>query len=387
MRTDLEIELGAMPMYWRVNEAVSIGHSMIPPRYAFRFESCAKTGLVTQATSPRLLEILERIYKEEHNVGYLQDGHMLSQRYGEDLLRFIFGQIAGLNVRKVMEIGCGGCYILERLAANGFDVMGIDPSPIAARKGLEKNIPIVPEFFLSAEIPGVFDLILQADVLEHVSDPAGFLMKQKAQLSKQGMIIISVPDCTASVELGDVSMALHQHLNYFSIDSLAEVVRAAGLEVMAIEAAKYGGSLYCCAKQSSQAASVEDPSDVATRIPSEFFENASRKLVEFRKLLEKLASERKTVGFYVPLRAVPYLGHLSSFSRYRFFDDTPHWHQKYIDGLDAPIENFRDLLENPVDELFIMSLTFGGVIQQKVADAGFTGRITTLPHFLGGTAF
>jgi len=50
------------------------------------------------------------------------------------------------------------------------------------------------------------------------------------------------------MEKGELSMAMHQHLNYFDTESLRNTVEAAGLKVLRIEVAKYGGSLYCCAQ-------------------------------------------------------------------------------------------------------------------------------------------
>ena len=84
----------------------------------------------------------------------------------------------------------------------------------------------------------------------------------------------------------------------------------------------------------------------------------------------------------MPLRAMPYLAHLPSFRGLRIFDDTPHWHELFFDGADVPVENFEDFRMKPVDDLFIMSLTFGEVVRSKLLalDSGTT--ITTLPDFL-----
>ena len=242
---------GEMPVYWRVRERVTDTHPFIPSRTAFSFAFDTGLGLVRQSTSPRLLSILKAIYEAEHNVGYLQDGHMFSKGYGDDLLGFIDRTVAGRGINSVVEIGCGGCYILEKLARDGFEVMGIDPSPVAASKGSEKGIKVVSDFYPSARATGPYDLILHSDVLEHVDDPVGFLRQQRNQLREDGIVIVSTPDCTRSIELGDVSMALHQHLNYFDEDSLAFAVTSAGLHVLNVERARNSGAR-CTAAQSAR---------------------------------------------------------------------------------------------------------------------------------------
>lgn len=373
------LALGDMPLYWRVRERREDTHPAIPSRIAFCFDLDRDLGLVRQDVSARLLSILKAVYEEEHNVGYLQDGHMFSKGYGDDLLDFINRTVAGRGIRSVVEIGCGGCYILEKLAGYGLEVMGIDPSPVAALKGAEKGIKVVPDFYPSANATGLFDLILHADVLEHVDDPVGFLKLQRNQLSEGGIVIISVPDCTRSIGLGDVSMALHQHLNYFDEDALAFVVAAAGLHTLAVEPAKFGGSLYCSAVRRGPPASAAAKRGTAGE---KFMRRAAFEVERFRGEIDSLLSRKRSVGFYMPLRAMPYLAHLPSFRGLRIFDDTPHWHGHFFDGVDVPVENFEDFRIKPVDDLFVMSLTFGEIVRSKVEALGSGANITTLPDFL-----
>ena len=83
------------------------------------------------------------------------------------------------------------------------------------------------------------------------------------------------------------------------------------------------------------------------------------------------------MGFYVPLRALPYISKLEVYDGFRFFDDTDHWHMNAFDGIDVPIENFEDLNRNPVTDLVIMSLTFGERIKTKVFEQ-FNSKINVL---------
>lgn len=82
--------------------------------------------------------------------------------------------------------------------------------------------------------------------------------------------------------------------------------------------------------------------------------------------LFKIISNNESLGFYVPLRALPYISALNLKYSYRFFDDTPHWHNKYFDGINVKIENFSDLVKAPVENLIICSLTFDKVIFKKI---------------------
>ena len=67
---------------------------------------------------------------------------------------------------------------------------------------------------------------------------------------------------------------------------------------------------------------------------------------------------------------------------YRLFDDTSHYRNSFFDGCDVKIENFNDLVKNPVDHLFIMSFPFGKKIKSRVINKIPSQKITLLKDFL-----
>ena len=375
-----QVDLHDMPFYWRIRRSAAEKHRSIPARLPYSFALVPELNLVIEKRSDTLLACLKEVYEAESNIGFLQDGHTLSKGYGGDFLDFIQRQAGSRSLRKIVEIGCGGCYLLERLKAAGYDVTGIDPSPIAIAKGKEKGIRVIPHFFPSPEIDFKADLMLHVDVLEHVSDPAGFLRQQKDGLNPGGFLIANVPDCTASIACGDISIASHQHLNSFDDRSLYNTMVAAGLEVVTIEKSKFGGSLY------GLASVKKPPAAFHVSVPEEnsrnFLAKAAGAQARFEQLAKPLLDQGRSVGFYMPLRAIPYLASIRAAGGYRLFDDIGHWHRGYIDGLDVPIENFDDLVRRPVDHLFIMSLTFGDTVRNKVLAKCPGIRVTTLKGML-----
>jgi 2-polyprenyl-3-methyl-5-hydroxy-6-metoxy-1,4-benzoquinol methylase len=354
-----------LPFYWRLKEkgAICPVPELVPFVYAFD----EGLQLLIQKRDHATLEYLKTIYKEDANIGYLQDANEIAKPYGTDFSRFVETSLGkwGVHVRKVLELGCGGCTILNELKTSGYDVVGIDPGPLAAREGKRRGIEVINSFFPTSEFEEMMDFIFHNDVLEHVDDPVGFLQAQRKQLSPNGLIITAVPDCSDGVMTGEISMTMHQHLNYYDLDSLKNVFEAAGLEVLAIERALYGGSIYCCARNSI------NPLRYDQKTGFEKFHNFTTCAKNnIAKLSEEVNSCRKTdgsLGFYAPLRALPYLAILGMRNGFRFFDDTSHWYGRCFDGVDVPIENFNDLKARPVDSLYIMSTTFGDRILDRIA--------------------
>jgi len=358
------MKIDRLPFYWRLKEKRS--PNIVPDYQPFQFDFIESLQLIIQKRDAEVLGRLEEIYKAEYNIGYLQDANEIAKPYGKDFMDFIEKVLAtwGQEVRHILEVGCGGCTILAGLKDKGYKVIGVDPSPIALRDGARKGIEVIGDFFPSDKFREKVDLIFHSDVQEHVSDPVQFLKNQREQLNEGGLIIISLPDCNEGVEKGEISMAMHQHLNYFDTESLRNTVEAAGLSVMTIEVAKYGGSLYCCAQRSGNNKYVLK----SGRSKFEAFnKKVERNLTSISNELKKIFSEpNRTVGFYVPLRALPYVSFVGKYEGFRFFDDTHHWYNKAFDGTEVYIENFEDLRKKPVTNLFIMSLTFGDVIKSKV---------------------
>jgi 2-polyprenyl-3-methyl-5-hydroxy-6-metoxy-1,4-benzoquinol methylase len=370
-----------LPLYWRLKSRTA-EQNIVPDFYPFEFEFNESIQMISQKVSSELEGYLEVIYRAEYNIGYLQDDNIIAKGYGTDFKLFMdsFVNDKTYDVSSILEVGCGGCTLLEQYKQDGFEVLGVDPSPIALKAGIEKNIDIVPEFFPSTKISKEYDAIFHSDVLEHVTDPIKFLADQKNQLSVNGLVFISIPDCNESIAKGDISMIIHQHINYFDNESLRNCIEASGLKVISIQTAKYGGSLYACAQNSNE---QHFEQKIGQDKYDEFIElthSCSSKLTTY---IKDSITAGESLGFYAPLRALPYISLLGLTENIRFFDDTHHWYDCAFDGVNVYIENFADLQKEPVDNLIICSLTFGEVIKNKILRSPANIKeIKTLGEFL-----
>ena len=129
-------------------------------------------------------------------IGYIRDKALTQLGLPDDLQPF-----AGL---KILDIGCGGGLLSEPMARLGASVTGIDVS--------EKNIKIATAHLLKsgldvdyknitveelAESGEKFDIILNMEVIEHVSDINLFLKSCATLLKPGGIMFISTINRTA----------------------------------------------------------------------------------------------------------------------------------------------------------------------------------------------
>lgn len=102
-------------------------------------------------------------------------------------------QLAGLEGKKVLDVGCGGGILSESMAARGADTTGIDLSDKALKvaklhlleSGNQVDYRKITVEMLAQELPNHFDIVTCMEMLEHVPDPAS-VIQACADLTKPG---------------------------------------------------------------------------------------------------------------------------------------------------------------------------------------------------------
>lgn len=363
------IRLSKLPFYWRVKNHIH-DRSPVPDYLPLELAYDERLGLFMQKRNTRVLKYLNTIYTKTPNIGHNQEISNWKNYYGNDLYDFIIESVKQNSkpIRNILEIGSGGCAILYRLKKLNFHVLGIDPSPFSRREGNKMGIQVIQDFFPSKNIHDSFDLIYHSNVLEHITDPLACLISQYKQLNPGGLLIMAVPDCTGPLKHGDTSILYHQHLSYFDAHSLRTIVRLAGFSHIRVKKATFGGNLYCVAQKINRKV-IQIPQNFnnSKKILTAFTDKHETLRGNFALYIHRILHDKmRSLGFYAPLRALPYLTELNLRSGYRFFDDTSYWHNKYFDGVNIPFENFEDLKKHPVTDILIMSPTFSKIIASKI---------------------
>ena len=376
--TRSKILINKLPFFWRLRDSLN-QQNVVPDFMPFEFDYDEHLNLIIQKRNNNTRKYLKKIYQENFNIGNIQESGYWSTDYADDFIRFLNFSISNRTskVTSILELGCGGCVLLKILKDQGYKVVGIDPSRFAVKAGRKRGVKVIQDFFPTKELREKFDLIFHSDLIEHVTEPVEFLKLQRRQLKADGILVVATPDCTESITRGDISMILHQHWNYFDKESLENTVKEAGFYNIHIEKAKYGGNLYCFAEKTRKPKKVGSKTDFKKDKYLRFSSKQIRLTASLKRYVDKrISDERKTLGFYAPVRAFPYLAGMNLYQGFRFFDDNSYWHLKYFDGIGVTVENFNDLRKNPPTNLIIMSPTFGDDIEQRIVKY-FSGKIKT----------
>lgn len=162
--------------------------------------------------------------------------------YFEDInwgLLRLWGGRRGLDV---LDAGCGFGTTSQRIRAAGNRVTGVESNPEAVRLAEERLDEVIDADLQNVDALGDrrFDVIIFADVLEHLAWPASVLKRYVQFLKPHGSIIVSLPNVGLwSVRLGlmfgrfhyvDSGVLDRTHLRFFTRSSAVQLLRDAGLE-------------------------------------------------------------------------------------------------------------------------------------------------------------
>uniref|UniRef100_UPI0035CC1C98 bifunctional 2-polyprenyl-6-hydroxyphenol methylase/3-demethylubiquinol 3-O-methyltransferase UbiG n=1 Tax=uncultured Sphingomonas sp. TaxID=158754 RepID=UPI0035CC1C98 len=164
------------------------------------------------------------------------DTHWLGDEAG-------FAPLAG---KRALDVGCGAGLLCEPLARLGARVTGLDAAAenvaAAAAHAAQSGLAIAYRTGSVEDLHGeTFDLVTSLEVIEHVTDPAGFVAGLAAALAPGGLLVLSTPNRTALSRLalitlgeglGQIPRGTHDWHKFLTPDTLTELVEAAGLKVV-----------------------------------------------------------------------------------------------------------------------------------------------------------
>jgi len=149
--------------------------------------------------------------------------------------------------RRVLDVGCWrgdtGRVLMER----GCTVSGFEVDPEAAAQAAEVlddvRIGDLNAVALSEVFRGeLFDVVIFADVLEHVLDPEGVLADACSLLAADGRVVISIPNVghgslrlahlQGRWDMTDTGLLDRTHIKFFTRQSLVALVTNCGFEIV-----------------------------------------------------------------------------------------------------------------------------------------------------------
>jgi len=175
----------------------------------------------------------------------------------------VVGVVSALIPRgaRVLDVGCGTGSVSTHIMRNcGATLVGVEPDAARASLARSRGVDVKADFLTPDVIRqlGWFDIVLFADVLEHLAEPLQLLTLAKAALAPGGKIIASVPNIAhwsvrADLLRGrfvyrDCGIMDATHLRWFTDANLRRLFEAGGLTIEALRVTA-GVDLQCYSEQ------------------------------------------------------------------------------------------------------------------------------------------
>ncbi len=232
------LDLGYIPLANSLSSDIRVPDEKFPLRVAF----CKNCSLVqiTDIVPPEKL-FREYVYLSSLSQTFLRHAKELSEK----LIR-----LKNLNEDSfVVEIGSNDGYLLQYFVERNIPVLGIEPAINVAEIARQKGIPTISEFFnyeFACELSShkKADVIIANNVLAHIPDIDSTIRGVRQLLKEDGIFVAEFPYVKDLIEKNEFDTIYHEHVYYFSLTSIKNIIESRGLVFIDFEWLPiHGGSL------------------------------------------------------------------------------------------------------------------------------------------------
>lgn len=149
---------------------------------------------------------------------------------------------------RLLDVGCGMGSFVAMAAAWGFDAFGTEPNDCIAQHGRTLGRRIQTEYWTGRiNAPGTFSVITAHDVIEHLTDPNGFMATMREVLTDDGLLVIDTPEWDGSMDNRHIKPK--EHICLYSEGALRNILERAGFKVVGMHRPLNGSigklAMYC----------------------------------------------------------------------------------------------------------------------------------------------
>lgn len=378
------IDLGLLPL----SNNLCLTADEQPDRYPLKVLLCQFCGLSQLSiVVDRELLFSHYVYRSSINRGYVTHCRAmaadLKEKYSLTDKSFVIdiaGNDGALLRQFQNEIGCM--------------VLNVDPAENLYKICEESGVRMFCTFWgidaakhIAANWHQKADIITATNVFAHVDNVLEFIEAAKLVLAPNGKLILEFPYLIDFIENREFDTIYFEHLSYFSIRPLLNLVNDCGLNIESVTRQDiHGGSVRVTIGTGEADYSVKDFVRMESfyrsmDIYKEFESAVSETIKEFRENLHNLPG--KVAAFAASAKGNTLLNCAGDCSPIKYIvDQTPEKIGKFAPGVQIPIVDMEHMKDNMPDYLIILSWNFATEIMLKCKLNGFSGKfIIPIPQW------
>lgn len=263
--------------------------------------------------------------------------------------------------KQFLDIGCGVGHYLT-LAREHFEtVCGVEPSFSSAHAARRRGFTVIHDYFHDGlRFESGFDAISMIEVLEHLEQPAEVFACAARRLNEGGVLLAEVPNGQRIFEKCLYYNLCTDHIQYFSVPSLTQMAKGAGLTVLCVQEAADPNVLELYARKAAPA--------------RDSFGERRQRHVE--KMISQIPKDAHVAAWGAGAEALCFLAMLEGNIQIRcLFDSDQNKHGHNIARI--PIVKPTGEKVRTFDTIILFANAHKQQIQGQLAQLGFTGRLLT----------
>jgi novobiocin biosynthesis protein NovU/D-mycarose 3-C-methyltransferase len=287
---------------------------------------------------------------------------------------------AGAAGQLAVEFGCNDGVLMRPLIQAGAKAVGVDPSDVALHASLEQGWPLIPQYFTAdvgrqiAARYGRAHLVVGVNVLAHADDLHDIMRGVEALLADEGHFVFEVHYQGDLISLVQYDTVYHEHLCYYSLRSLGELLRPHALRIAGVTHIPiHSGSVRVTAVRAESA--YPESAEVGRMLEAErewdvelFRSRVEARRAALRRLVLRLKAKGRRIAAYGAAGRVTillnYCGLDGGLIDY-VVDASPLRQGRYVPGVGVPIVAPARFHEEPPDYAIMTAWNYEAEIVSK----------------------
>lgn len=333
----------------------------------------------------------EKYYGDyQYSTGHSVFTKEFMDRYASFLIDiFVFNN--GRPPKSSLEIGSGDGMQLQQFVRQGvLDVLGIEPSDYLAKIAEESAIPTIIDLFGMKTVEKLnkkFDICLSSYTLDHVRNPAEYLMAVHHLLNDGGVIAFEIHNLEKIIERAEYCLFEHEHTIYLTPSDATRFLEQHGFKVLAVDPIPQNkvraNSLIVVAEKSA----VKWKNDAQKDIQNHNLKHLNTRIRQIIERIEgwvaSIPEDRFLIGFGAGGRGVMTLAALHNSSRFTAIFDSNYQSNEFLTPKTRiPVLGSSSLTSFADSYCLVFSYGYISEIREQLIEKGFSGaRIFSLADF------
>lgn len=295
----------------------------------------------------------------------------------------------------IIDIGGNDGTLLDAfrsISKNKINLLNIDPSKNLCELNIQKNIPVLTDFFtyeIAKKVGYKVDIVTSTNVFQHLLDINSFAKGVEQLLTENGIWILEFPYWIHDMKTNQFDQIYHEHMFYHSVTPMKMMMEKHGMKIINIsEQTIHGGTLRLIICKQSSIHVPDDTIDMYIQSEKQYDINyhinwgkkVSEHIINSKKMLHRLKDQGNVIyGFGAAAKGCIYLNAMGIDYNVMDYiiDDTDLKQGKYVPGTGIQIVSREILEKEQPDYILILAHNFADYIMQSL-NLEYSGKFIIL---------